>query len=141
LPDVPEHEITRTLTEAEIIPEHERRTESEEFRRNRALLLRQGHRCWICGDDQDLEAHHIFEWSLWNALDPQKALETLRAFDPYGFTEHDPDRPLQSPDDIRNLLILCRRHHLGREAGIHEITFPVWLPQRATKPGAEVTPA
>lgn len=137
---VPQHEQVRHLFEVEILPEHARREESEAFHQNRQALLGAGHGCWVCGTRDDLQAHHIFEWALWPALDPALVLEVLRDFDPYGLTRADPDTPISDPDDIRNLLLLCKQHHIGRETGIHAITWPVWLGQKAALPGQDPVP-
>lgn len=48
-------------------------------------------------------------------------------------------QPVESPDDIRNLLVLCETHHRGVDTGVHKLTFPIWLPQRAAQQGQEIT--
>lgn len=142
----------RTITEVVDYPDHAKRTASALFRRNsRKLIKTLDTPCWICGGRGAREVHHIHEWSMWNALDPERVLDTLRVFDPYGFTAAHDDLPLTSPDDLRNLLVLCgdqagdgvRReggHHRGLNQGVHNLTFAVWLAQRSVRPGIDVTP-
>jgi hypothetical protein len=134
------HEQRETLHEDVLYPEHVQRTESEEFRRNKRVLIRKlDLPCWVSGSREKREVHHIFEWSLWPSLDPERVLDALHAFDPYGFTARDPETPITSPDDIRNLLVLSEKFHRGIGTGVHKISFPIWLPQRAVKPGVEIT--
>lgn len=147
------HAHKRTFTEYVLVPDHAKRTASELFRRNRRHLVRQlDLPCWVCGNRERREVHHIHEWALWGALDPDKVLDTLHVFDPYGFTHQLGEKPIESPDDIRNLLVLCGHcevdgvavpggHHRGTNAGVHDLTFPVWIAQRAVKAGVSVTKA
>lgn len=147
------HEQKHTVTEFVIYQDHDQRTESTLFRRNRRTLVRQlDLPCWICGNRDAREVHHIHEWALWPSLDPEKVLDTLHVFDPYGYTHHLGDMPIETPDDIRNLLVLCGHceidgvsvpggHHRGVNAGVHELTFAVWVAQRAVKPGISITQA
>lgn len=34
---------------------------------------------------------------------------------------------IDTPDDIRNPVVLCRKHHRLKLTGIHTISFPIWL--------------
>lgn len=150
---VAEHSQRHTLTEVVLYGEHEQRTESAQFRRNKRMLVRQlDVPCWICGERGPREVHHIHEWSLWNKLDPHKVLDTLHVFDPYGYTHQMGDMPIDSPDDIRNLLVLCGTHtvngveipgghHRGENLGVHDVTFPVWIAMRSVKDGENITEA
>lgn len=127
------------------------RVESSEFRRNKRVMVRQlDLPCWICGCRDKREVHHIHEWALWNALDPEKVLDTLHVFDPYGYTHQIGEKPIESPDDIRNLLVLCGEHtvdgvtipgghHRGENLGVHDLSFPIWVAQRAVKAGFSIT--
>lgn len=147
------HEQAIRLTQDVLYPAHEERTESAEFRKNKRLLVKQlDVPCWICGSRDSREVHHLFEWSLWSALDPEKVLDTLHVFDPYGYTHKMGEQPIESPDDVRNLVVLCGHHevagvpvpgghHRGVNLGVHEITLPIWLSLRAVKPGVEITKA
>ena len=138
--DTAAHEQRETITEIVEYPEHVQRTESATFKANKRLMVRQlDLPCWVCGTRENREIHHIHEWALWADLDPDKVLDSLHAFDPYGFTKADPETPVASADDKRNLLCLCAEHHRAVEAGIHRLTGEIWIAQRAAKPGVSIT--
>lgn len=148
-----DHLQARTFHEEVTFPGHEQRKESAEFARNKRLLVKQlDVGCWICGSRDAREVHHLHEWSLWPALDPAKVLDTLHVFDPYGYTHKMGEQPIDSPDDIRNLVVLCGvhtvdgvtipgGHHRGVNLGVHDLTMPTWLALRATRPGVSITRA
>lgn len=136
------HEEERTIHEFIEYPDHAKRTESSEFRSNKRRLVKQlDVPCWICGSKELREVHHLHEWSLFDALDPEKILDTLHAIDPYGYTHAAGDKPIESPDDIRNLVVLCEGCHRGVNQGVHDLTMPIWLAQRAVKDGMDITKA
>jgi hypothetical protein len=139
---VPAHVIRRRLTEIVITPEHVRREESEEFHRNKERLREDGHwRCFLCGTTDALQVHHFAcEWSLWPDADPEKVKTFCETFDPYGYGRLLRHKPLTSPDDIRNLLVLCETHHIAAETGVHSITMPIWLIQGLAKTGEDPVP-
>lgn len=139
---VKEHETVRHLTEIVITPDHVNRTESEEFKEAKKQLKKDGHyKCWICGTTEDLQVHHFgCEWSLSNDCDFDKLKSLLMMLDPYGYSKEMVDKPITSPDDIRNQLVLCQKHHTHPENGIHEITFPVWISQKYCKDGEDPVP-
>lgn len=145
------HEEERTLQEVVEYPGHESRGKpSAEFARNQRLLVKQlDLGCWICGSRDSREVHHLHEWSLWSALDPAKVLDTLHVFDPYGYTHKMGEQPIESPDDVRNLLVLCGEHkvrdvpvlgghHRGPNLGVHDITMPIFLALRSARPGTDI---
>ncbi len=145
----PEHAIMRNLKEIVITPEHVKRSESEEFRRSKERLRADGHyACWVCGAADDLQVHHYgLEWSLANIADWDKVKAFCEEWDPYGYGRLLRNTPMTSPDDIRNLLVLCADHHTGVDhadggsgTGIHEITFPVFLIQKLAKTGVHAVP-
>lgn len=133
------HEQTETLHQEVLYPEHVQRTESAEFARNKHQLVKKlDLGCWICGSKEAREVHHFAcEWALWEDVEPAKVLATAHAVDPYGFAAQDPDRAIGSPDDIRNLMVLCEKHHRAPYFGVHSITLPIWIAQRMAKPGHE----
>ena len=134
------HEQKDTIQEDVWYPAHVQRTESATFRANKHTLVKKLRlKCWVCGCSEHLEVHHLHEWALWPDLDPEKVHDDLMVFDPYGFSHQMTGQPVESPDDIRNLLVLCEHHHRHPEQGIHRLTFPVWLPQRAANPGVQIT--
>lgn len=139
--DVPAHEQDEHFVERGLIDEHAERSESAEFRRNRKRLIREHGRCWMDTDvcDQDrLEAHHIVEWCMWPKVDPVRLQALLRAFDPHGYSAHSDDA-LVTPDDIRNLLLLCDRCHRGVGMGAHHLTVATWMARKARRVDEAIT--
>ncbi len=151
-----DHLVRRTLTEEVLTPDHPPRTASAEFERNRSALLAAGHGCLVCGSkgsaEHPLEAHHWIEWSGWEHVDPAKMAAVLQRIDVYGYGAQLGAQPIQSPDDIRNLVLLCSSaplqaqpvaggHHRGVDMGIHMVTFPIWLLQLVVRDGVDVTAA
>ena len=139
---VREHLEKHTLREVVITPSHVRRTESEAFRRNKQRLREDGHyQCWVCGSTENLQVHHFgIEWSLSNIADWEKVKAFCEEWDPYGYGRLLHNQAITSPDDIRNLLVLCQEHHTGVDhadggsgTGIHDLTFPVWVVQKLAK--------
>ncbi|MCL6597922.1 MAG: hypothetical protein K6T81_04210 [Alicyclobacillus macrosporangiidus] len=147
--EVAEHVITRTLREVVITPDHAERTESPEFRKAKQRLKEDGHtRCWVCGTDKDIQYHHhAVEWSLAAIADWDKVKTYCEEFDPLGYGRLMRNIPMTSPDDPRNLIPLCQRHHTGVDhenggsgTGIHELTYPVFLIQKLAKDGVDAVP-
>jgi hypothetical protein len=67
--DIAEHFKKGTFEEKYWIPEHNARRESSLFRKNKKFIRDKcGAPCWVCGEKKDLEVHHVFEWSFWNAF-------------------------------------------------------------------------
>ncbi|MCY0901600.1 MAG: hypothetical protein OWU32_05355 [Firmicutes bacterium] len=146
---VDEHVQRRTLKEVVIVPDHARRTESSAFRASKERLRADGHeRCWVCGATDSLQVHHFgMEWSLAHVADWGQVKAFVEEWDPYGYGRLLRNQPMESPDDVRNLLVLCERHHIGVDhedggsgTGIHELTFPIWVVQRLGMAGADVVP-
>jgi hypothetical protein len=126
-----------------------------------------GKRCCVCEfrgekfqelhEDNQIESHHMFEWSYQNADNIKKVELILRLLSPlmhgiYLMTEdeilsgklvtlwdheHYKNKPLTSYDDARNQWFLCKFHHQQstKQAledgidiiGLHHIPFPDWL--------------
>ena len=125
--------MKRTLKEVVIIPGHVKRTESKEFRDAKKRLKADGHdKCYVGQDCKGgIQYHHYgCEWSLWADCDPELLKEFLMEWDIYGYSRLLKDKPITSPDDVRNLMALCELHHIEVDHGIHEITFPVWVIQK-----------
>lgn len=140
--DTPAHEQTETLHVREDYPEHiERATASTaEFDANKHRLLnKMGLPCWKCRATEKLEIHHfIIEWSAWNDADPAKVRQVMHGFDPYGFSADEAkngDALPASPDDIRNLMVLCQTCHRGAGFGIHLVPVPLWFADLVKKDG------
>jgi HNH endonuclease len=154
--DIVEHLKKGTFEEQYWIPAHNKRRESKLFRDNKRFIRDEcGAPCWICGVKADLEVHHVFEWSFWNALDPKKVTNILNAIefydDDYVNRADDAEKLkkrlselaktkkyLDTPDDARNLVVLCREHHRLKYTGIHSVSFPLWLAVAAIPAGGGV---
>lgn len=137
------HVEKETLAVAVNLPGHEARATTPLFTRTRkALLAREGGRCWICGRTEatagPLHSHHYpIERSLANMIDWarfQKDCEAglwgphAQAFDWKSF---DPANPYSFVDDQTvNGLLLCRDHHIGANQGVHAMPHPLWLAQK-----------
>ena len=143
---VKEHIANKLLKETVIIPNHAERTESEQFNLTKKKLKEDNHNeCWICGSKDDLNVHHFcLEWCFEENADFDKLKEVCEIFDIYGYSKQMKDIPITSVDDIRNMMVLCRKHHMdysnGCKNGIHDISFPVWLYQKICKNITETIP-
>jgi 5-methylcytosine-specific restriction endonuclease McrA len=149
--EIATHEIVETLHIVIDDPAHVARTESAKFHHNRAYLIttcKLG--CWLCQWQKEkfgtepgtgtLEAHHVFEWSEWDALDPDIVTKILGKLQFNQFAGH----PVGDPDDLPNLVILhesCHRGAPGKDAtsGAHYTPFPIWLAQAAARQGMTIT--
>jgi hypothetical protein len=136
MPTVKQHEQVLHLVVAEELPPHEKRTESALFRKNKKLLVKD-HKlpCFACKAKSELQVHHMVEWATWNWIDTNKMVDRLSAFDPYGFSKMYHGKDIESPDDIRNLIVLCQPCHTGAGKGIHFVPLPIWLPQACVQEG------
>lgn len=135
---VGEHEQTIHVVATVELPPHEARTESSLFKKNKRLLVEEhGFGCAApaCGSHDKLEVHHIAEWcgATWYDFDLLK--EFLHYIDPYGFSKAYARKPLESVDDIRNLIVLCARCHRERPFAIHKVPFPQFVMQAVVKSG------
>lgn len=143
------HEEKETLVVDVNLPGHEPRATTALFRHTKQKLIeREGGRCFICGGTAEstghpLEAHHHpVERSLANMVDwPLFRSECeagmwgahAAAFDWSGF---DPADPYTFVDDMTvNGLLLCKEHHTGRDEGIHDMPYPLWIAQKYGREG------
>ncbi len=154
--DLIEHLKKGTFEEQYWIPAHNARRESELFKANKRFIRDEcGAPCWVCGAKKDLEVHHVFEWAFWNALDPKKVTNILKAIEFYDkdYVAQAGNAPalrarladlaktkkyIDSPDDARNLVVLCKEHHRLKYSGIHSVSFPLWLAVSAIPAGGGV---
>lgn len=135
------HKQAKKLYEVIVIPGHVERKESKEFKKSKQRLKDDGHyECWICGSKEDLEVHHYAAaWSLSNVVDFEKLKKFCEEWDPYGYGKLLKNKPIETVDDVRNMLVLCQDHHTGNSdiekcgTGIHNITFPTWIIQKVAK--------
>jgi hypothetical protein len=147
--DIVEHFKKGTFEEQYWLPAHNERRESSLFKKNKKFIRDEcGAPCWICGSKKNREVHHIFEWAFWNAMSPKKMTNILNAIEFYDddyvgrvkktkkLREALDDlvrakKYVDTPDDMRNLVVFCRKHHRLKYTGVHTITFPIWLAMAA----------
>lgn len=142
------HEQKHVITEYLEYPTHPHRSDSAEYERNHAKLVHQDkHPCFVCellglpDDSLPLETHHfVVEWSEWENADAEKILSLFDrgVFDFYGYSKQLHGQPVRSPDDIRNLVVLCALHHRGPGVGVHESSGPMWFSQLVARNGTEI---
>lgn len=119
------HDQFETLQEVIHYEDHDKRTESAEFRSAKKQLHAQNVPCYINNGhcSGHLEVHHsIIEYSAATEVDFDK----VRA-----------DYPnVQDVDDIDQMMVLCEKHHRGVGTGIHKISYPAWILQKYLKADA-----
>jgi hypothetical protein len=145
------HDEKETLEVDVLLPAHAARKSTTLFIHTRdRLIQRAGGRCWNCGATAEesghpLEAHHypvercfaeagLVDWDL------VRAQCLAGDYGPYaqGFdwTGFDPARWENFVDDMTvNGRLLCKRHHIGADTGIHNMPEPLFLAQRFVKNG------
>lgn len=147
------HEEKETLVVDVSIPGHEERTTTALFVRTKKLLMeREGGRCFVSGMTEaevgPLEAHHHpIERSMANMIDWDRFAADCkagiwgphaRAFD---WSRFDPADPYTFVDDMTvNGVLLAKRFHTAKDAGIHNLPFPLWIAQKYGKEGYEFSP-
>jgi hypothetical protein len=138
--DTPEHEQIETLRIDVEYPEHAQRTESAEFAMNkRTLVTKLDTPCFCCGGKDHREVHHwCIEWAEWANADPAKVHQKIHQMDIYGYAAQFGDKPITSPDDIRNLVVICAKCHRGAGLGIHLVPFPNWISQVVARDGVTI---
>ena len=134
------HEQRETLTIDVEYPAHAQRTESPEFSANkRTLVTKLDTPCFCCGSRERREVHHfVIEWAEWASADPAKVLQKVHQMDIYGYAAQLGDKPINSPDDIRNLVVICAPCHRGAGTGIHMVPFPNWISQVVARDGVTI---
>jgi hypothetical protein len=140
------HEEKETLEIDVFGPAHADRTTTSLFTHSKARLIeREGGRCWICGctaeqSGHPLEAHHLgIERQFAEA--PIDWSRVQADFPDFDWSRFDPSRPYAFVDDMAAQgLLLCKLHHTGKNAGIHNLPFSLWLMQRYLKEGYRFSP-
>lgn len=150
---VEQHTQTDRLEEHVAYPHHPNRKASYLYVKNHKTLVKQMNlpcfKCFMKTIDGPLPAkayekrevhHYLLEWATWNAVDPRKVQKILDNgfFDPYGFAAKMKGQPFESPDDIRNLFVLCHEHHMDHSIGIHHTDGPLWLSDMVAKDGIDI---
>ena len=145
------HTEKETLTVEINIPDHADRVTTSLFTRTRkALIEREGGKCWICqrteAEAGPLEAHHVWverslaemiDWKLF-AADCQRGIlgPFAKQFDWDSFLSADPFDPYTFVDNmLANGLLVCKDHHTHADMGIHTLPLPLWIAQRWGKDG------
>ena len=149
------HEEKLTLSVDVEIPGHAPRGSATPLfiRTKKILMERMGGRCFICnGTEAEIgaphEAHHFpVERSLATAWDWERFQADciagkwgvyLAAFHWAGFNPA--VDPYQLVDDMSvNGLLLCKRHHTGKDEGIHEFPHPLWIWQKYCPEGYKMS--
>lgn len=136
------HEEKNTLQVDVNIPGHDPRVTTALFTSSRKELLKISCRCFICNDTEEqsgapLEAHHYpVERSFAEMIDWSEGSAIRKAFPSFDWGNFDPSDPYKFVDDMRvNGLILCKKHHTGKDEGVHFLPHPVWLAQKFGKDG------
>lgn len=107
------------------------RIESNLFRANRAKLKAEQGGCFICGSTEDLEVHHfVCAYAKRQNVDFNLLKAACESFDVYGYAAAMHTVPMDSVDDIRNLVLLCEGHHKRIDHGIHNVPFGDWIIQK-----------
>lgn len=149
------HEEKETLVVEVNIPGHEARTTTTLFLHSKkTLIAREGGRCFICGGTAQttghpLEAHHhpverslanMIDWDLFRS-ECQAGMwgEHAAGFD---WSKFDPADPYSFVDDMTvNGLLLCKAHHTGKDEGIHDMPYPLWIAQKYGQEGYQFSDA
>lgn len=122
-----EHEQRETITVDIFYPDHPPRTESPLFARTKHHLVAVlDTPCWVCGTKAAREVHHFHaEWADADGIDWDKMHELHAGFDWSTFKV-----PADFIDSEYNMMVLCEKHHRGKDHGIHMLPFPIWIMQR-----------
>ncbi|MBC7074647.1 MAG: hypothetical protein H5T98_00965 [Syntrophomonadaceae bacterium] len=144
------HDLKDTLTVEVETPGHEKRgAASALFKQSKKAIFTNAPvlalhpvpgRCFICNATEEelgepLEAHHFgIEWSFANAPIDWERVKT--DFPDFAWDKFDPTKPMDFVDDMRvQGLLLCKKHHTGKDEGIHNLPFSLWLAQKYLKDG------
>ncbi|SFS08927.1 hypothetical protein SAMN05216570_2481 [Dyella sp. OK004] len=160
---VKQHIQHHTIDELQFYPDHDPRRESPEYTKtHHHLCVELDLPCLVCGvkystlgdkkanrySAKAMETHHhVIEWALQNAVDVDRFNQILR---PNLAHRHPNDKTWQyeKPFDAKkitswvdhsehNLWVLCDVHHRAKYLGIHEITYPIWVPMDLLRPDFE----
>lgn len=144
------HDLKDTLSVEVETPGHEKRgAASSLFRHSKKAIFEHAPvlslhpepgRCFICNATEEelgepLEAHHFgIEWSFGEGpIDWDRVKVDFPYFD---WDKFDPTDPMSFVDDMTAQgLLLCKKHHTGKDEGIHNLPFSLWIAQRYLKDG------
>lgn len=145
--NIAEHIQKHTLNEIVITPAHGDR-DTTAFRHSVQRLKDDGHyQCFVSGKRDNLQVHHICEFSLEHCFDFEKVKAFLLKHDIYGYSRLLVNTPIESVDDVRNLMVLNQDYHTGVDKengssgiGIHDTTWPIFVAQCVCKDGFNPVP-
>jgi len=151
----------RLLDEIAFYPKHAKRTETKDYIAiHKEMVVKRDLPCLVCGvknstlkdpkqntyGAKQMETHHhVVEWALANAIDPNRFNTILRPNLAFRHGDNALYRQNMSEQEIKdwvdhspdNLWVLCDVHHRAKYFGIHEITYPIWCPMDLLKPDFE----
>lgn len=122
---VPAHDQFETLREVIHYEDHDKRTESSEFRAVKKKIHAAKTPCFINNGycEGQLEVHHdIIEYSASSEVDWDKV--------------HVDHPEFTDVDSEYQMMVLCKKHHTGVGTGKHRISNPAWILQKYLKPEA-----
>jgi hypothetical protein len=126
-----EHLQKQTLTVQVFVPDHPDRTTTPIFAATSRKLIEHNPDacCYICGTKEGLELHHQHvEWCDSTAVDWDAVKALVPDFDWATFDPTHPETFIDSEHNAR--LVLCKKHHVGADHGIHMLPEPLWRLQK-----------
>lgn len=121
-----EHEVKETVTIDIFYPDHPPRTESKLFAKTKKHLIKElDTPCYVCGSKELREVHHFHvEYADAEGVDWGKMRKLHPDFDWSKFSKAE-----DFIDSEYNMMILCKKHHTGKDHGIHFLPYPIWVMQ------------
>ncbi len=126
-----EHEVHETIEIDVFYPDHPPRKESALFTKTKHHLVHVlDTPCKVCGTKEKREVHHFHaEWADSEGIDFDVKMRKLHPnFDWSKFKE-----PSDFIDSEYNMMVLCEKHHRGKDHGIHLLPYPFWIMQEIQK--------
>ena len=127
-----EHEEKITVSVDVFVPDHPDRTSTPIFAHARRVLISQNPKA-VCeinlNCEGGLELHHSWvEWCDSDGVDWEKVKLDVPEFD---WASFDPSKPETFIDSVFNAKrVLCKKHHTGKDHGIHYLPYPIWQMQK-----------
>lgn len=147
------HEEKKTLTVVYNVEAHADRRETALYENSREKLFKHTPvvifqndpgRCFICQRTQEevgapLQSHHF---GIERCFAEAPILWDLvkRDFPSFPWRDFNEKNPYTFVDDMSAQgLLLCEEHHIGKDTGIHNVPFPLWIMQRYLAPGYKLS--
>ena len=152
------HWVKRTVTEEVLYPGHAPRKETKEYKAiHKKFVYDMDLPCLVCGvrastlkdpkinrfGSKNMQTHHrMVEYAFAQGVDLDKFNNSIV---PTMASHHPTDKQYKKPftqqqmldwvdHSPHNLWVLCDVHHIGKNSGIHELTYPIWSAQDLLKP-------